>query len=592
MEKQPDRRMKGITRQLMKPLGIFQLLLFLIMVVIIFHFTVAHQMAEKKQVSRQVSGFAAELVRDIPCAGRAAAYACEHRERMEWIPDGETAGQKEQEMKTLFPGYTVPENIAPEQFDGMEEAAKTLFSALCCREISLRLSRLRENMELLSLDAYLVRDGSFFLIGPGGEGREPGTEETYTAGKYPALDRLLGAEESPSIWQNLFDGADRDAVRTFTAVRDENGRPVLVIQAAIAWTGFLKESLGFTALIFGFVLVLIVLQLVCIQRVLSRQVIRPIRKEQQAIGGYMEDKEAEKAVATLSEIQTDNEIQSLAESFSSMASEMERYVKEERAAAAEKERLGTELALASKIQESALPGVFPAFPDRSEFDLCAAMDPMMDIGGDFYDFFLLDPDHLARVIADVSGKAMSAALFMMSSKIMISGAALMGGTPAEILGFVNRQICRNNDANMFVTVWMGILEISTGRLTACNAGHEYPMLLRSGRYEIYRDKHGMGLGMFDAVKYTDYELTLQKGDGLFVYTDGVAEATDADKVLFGTDRTLQALNTDPGASPEQVLKNVRAAIDGFVKEAPQFDDLTMLCLRYNGPEPEKKEIPD
>ena len=302
MEKQPDRRMKGITRQLMKPLGVFQLLLFLIMVVMIFHFTVAHQMTEKKQVSRQVSGYAAELVRDIPCAGRAAAYACAHREQMEWIPDGETAGQKEQEMKTRLPGYTGLENVTPDQFDGMEEGAKALFSVLCCREISLRLSRLRESMGLLSLDAYLVRDGSLFLIASGGEGREPGAEEPYTAGKYPALDRLLSTEESPSIWQRLFDGADSDAVRTFTAVQDENDRPVLVIQAASAWTGFLKESLGFTAVIFGIVLILIVLQLVCSQRVLSRQVIRPIRKEQQIIGGYMEDKAAEKAIAGLSEI--------------------------------------------------------------------------------------------------------------------------------------------------------------------------------------------------------------------------------------------------------------------------------------------------
>ena len=584
MEKQPDRRMKGITRQLMKPLGIFQLFLLLVMLVMIFHFTVAHQVTEKKQASRQVSDYAAELIRDIPCAGKAAAYAYLHRERMEWIPDEETAGQKEREMKTLLPGYTAPENVTPEQFDSMPEEAKALFSALCCREISFRLSRLSGSMGLLSLDVYLIRDGSAFLIASGSNTRRSGEEEAYTAGKYPELDRLLGSGERPSVWRALPEGVDRDSVNTFSAVRDENGRVVLVIRAAGTWTGFLAESLGFTGVVFGIVLILIILQMVCAQRVLSRQVIRPIRKEQQIISAYMEDKSEEKAVAGLSEIRTDNEIQSLAESFSSMASEIGRYVEAVRSAAAEKERISAELSFAAQIQRSVLPSAFPAYPERAEFDLCASMDPAMDVGGDFYDFFLLDPDHLALVIADVSGKGLPAALFMMSSKILIRGAAAMGGTPADILGYVNRQICGNNGANMFVTVWLGILEISSGRLTASNGGHEYPMVLRNGRYDMIRDKHGMGLGVFHTAEYTDYDLTLQKGDGLFVYTDGVAEATDADENLFGTDRTLDALNADPGALPEQVLANVRTAADGFVKGAPQFDDLTMLCLRYYGPD--------
>jgi sigma-B regulation protein RsbU (phosphoserine phosphatase) len=187
------------------------------------------------------------------------------------------------------------------------------------------------------------------------------------------------------------------------------------------------------------------------------------------------------------------------------------------------------------------------------------------------------------VIADVSGKGIPAALFMMSSKILINDHALMGGTPAEILTRVNKQINSNNKAHMFVTVWLGILEISSGKLTTASAGHEYPMINVNGRYELFKDKHGPAAGALPKAKYTDHEIMLKKGDSIFVYTDGVAEATDANNVLFGTDRTLEVLNALPeGASQKEVLKAVRVAVDEFVKEAPQFDDLTMLGLKYYG----------
>ena len=245
----------------------------------------------------------------------------------------------------------------------------------------------------------------------------------------------------------------------------------------------------------------------------------------------------------------------------------------------------TELNMATEIQTGMLPSIFPAFPERAEFDIHASMDPAKEVGGDFYDFFMIDDDHLAMVIADVSGKGVPAALFMMSSKILINDHALMGGTPAEILERVNKQVCANNDAHMFVTVWLGILEISTGKLTTASAGHEYPIININGRYELLKDKHGLAVGAFEMAKYKDTEIQLKKGDSIFVYTDGVAEATDANNELFGTDRTIEALNAIPkGASQKEILAGVRAAVDAFVKEAPQFDDLTMVGLKYNGPQ--------
>lgn len=246
-------------------------------------------------------------------------------------------------------------------------------------------------------------------------------------------------------------------------------------------------------------------------------------------------------------------------------------------------RIGTELNLAKRIQADMLPNLFPAFPDREEFDLYASMDPAKEVGGDFYDFFMIDDDHLGLVIADVSGKGIPAAMFMMFSKNIIANNAMLGKLPAKALEDANNSICKNNSEEMFVTVWLGILEISTGKVVAANAGHEYPAIKSAdGGFELFKDKHGLVVGGMEGLGYREYELQLEPGSKIFVYTDGVPEATNADEEMFGTDRMIGALNADPGAAPKQILKNVRSAVDDFVKDAEQFDDLTMLCLEYRG----------
>ena len=281
---------------------------------------------------------------------------------------------------------------------------------------------------------------------------------------------------------------------------------------------------------------------------------------------------------------TGDEIEALAESFAMLSGKTVQYIAEVERVTAEKERIGTELALATRIQADMLPNIYPAFPDRPEFDIYACMDPAKEVGGDFYDFFLVDDDHLCVVMADVSGKGIPAALFMMASRIIIASNAKMGESPAEILKTTNETICQNNREQMFVTVWLGILEISTGRITAANAGHEYPVLMQpGGKCELFKDKHGFVIGGMDDMEYREYELQLQPGAMLFLYTDGVPEATNAENKLFGTERMLEALNENTAADPEKVLQQVRRAIDGFVGEAEQFDDLTMLCLEYRGP---------
>ena len=327
-------------------------------------------------------------------------------------------------------------------------------------------------------------------------------------------------------------------------------------------------------------------------RHLKRKVVKPINDLAGAAAEYVADKRSglgsDCHFDHLS-IRTGDEIENLALVMTGMEQDLNDYIENLTAATAERERIGTELALATRIQADMLPSVYPAFPDRPEFDIYATMTPAKEVGGDFYDYYLIDEDHLGLVMADVSGKGVPAALFMMVSKILLKTAAMAGLSPREILERVNEQICANNREEMFVTVWMGILEISTGRITAASAGHEYPVLMQpGGRFELVRDRHGFVLGGMSGMKYREYELQLDPGAKLFVYTDGVPEATDAQGGLFGTERMLGALNHIPGGTPEEILRMVSRHVKAFSGEAPQFDDLTMLCLHYIGPASQKE----
>lgn len=288
------------------------------------------------------------------------------------------------------------------------------------------------------------------------------------------------------------------------------------------------------------------------------------------------------------EIKTNDELETLSDSFRKMTESLNEYIENYARVTADKERISTELNVATQIQADMLPRIFPAFPGRKEFDIFATMTPAKEVGGDFYDFFLIDSDHLAVVMADVSGKGVPAALFMVIAKTLIKNRAqFVNGeksySPADILSYVNEQLCEGNKADMFVTVWLCIIEISTGKCTAANAGHEYPAIRRAGgKFELVKNRHSPAVAVMEGIKFRDIQFELYPGDTLYVYTDGVPEATDSENQLFGTDRMLEALNEFPENSVSELLANVKEHIDGFVGNAPQFDDITMLCLKYFG----------
>ena len=333
------------------------------------------------------------------------------------------------------------------------------------------------------------------------------------------------------------------------------------------------------------ILALIVLVLLVIlgqSAFLHRTLLQPLKQISDEAKRFSDENvKAEKKLQET--IRNQDEIGHLAVSIDKMEDRIQNYIESITQITAEKERINTELALATRIQADMLPHVFPPFPDRNEFDLYASMDPAREVGGDFYDYFLVDDDHLCMFMADVSGKGVPAALFMMASMILMRNNARLGKSPEQILTDVNAAVCANNREEMFVTVWLCVLEISTGILMAANAGHEYPALMRAGgEFELYKDKHGFVIGGMEGIEYKQYELQINPGDKLFLYTDGVPEATDADKEMFGTERMIRALNEQKDKEPEEVLNGVRRAVDSFVKDAEQFDDLTMLCLAYRG----------
>ncbi len=349
-----------------------------------------------------------------------------------------------------------------------------------------------------------------------------------------------------------------------------------------ALTAFRKGATQSTRMIILLTTVIVVLAITA-ALVLSRRIVKPLNTMTNRIAAL---NEADPEFKMEDVYRTGDEVEELAKSFAMISHKTVEYLETVKRVTAEKERIGTELTLATQIQAAMLPHIVPAFPDRKDFDIFASMDPAKEVGGDFFDYFLIDNDHLGMVIADVSGKGVPAALFMMASKIILQSVAMLGKSPAEILTKANEAICSNNEAQMFVTAWVGILELSTGKLTAANAGHEYPVFRHpDGRFELYKDRHGFVIGGMEGVRYRQYEVQLEPGSKLFVYTDGVPEATDANKELFGAERMLEALNRNPDASPMEILHTVRAAVDAFVLDAEQFDDLTMLCMEYKGKEP-------
>ena len=298
-----------------------------------------------------------------------------------------------------------------------------------------------------------------------------------------------------------------------------------------------------------------------LNRRLQKTLVDPLQSIGNAAVAYVRDKN--KGITDAEHfsslnIHTGDEIEHLSIIMSDMEHNIKAHEEEVIRLTAENERAHTELDLAARIQMNMLHTNFPAFPERDEFDIYASMDPAKEIGGDFYDFFFIDDTHLCLVMADVAGKGIPAALFMMASMIIIGNTAISGdeNDPGKMLETANNMIQLHNSEDMFVTVWLGILDLETGLIKAANAGHEYPAVMHAnGEFELLKDKHGFVLGTMEDMQYTTYDLQLEPGAKLFLYTDGVPESTSVDEELFGTDRLIEVLNSVKNDSPDEILRS-------------------------------------
>ena len=284
------------------------------------------------------------------------------------------------------------------------------------------------------------------------------------------------------------------------------------------------------------------------------------------------------------DLATGDEIEVLGCSFNYMMEELDRYIQDLGKVMAEKERIGAELSIATHIQSSMLPCIFPAFPDRKEFDVYAAMNPAKEVGGDFYDFFMVDERHVAVVMADVSGKGVPAALFMVIGKTLIKDHTQPGKKLGDVFSDVNNLLCASNSEGLFITAFEGVLDLATGEFAYVNAGHEIPYICRKeGNYEPYKVRPGFVLAGMEDMRYKEGSVRLKPGDKVFLYTDGVPEATNAENEMYGSARMLSALNRNRDKTPEDLLSGIKADVDRFAAGISQFDDITMLCLEYKEP---------
>ncbi|MDR2693975.1 MAG: SpoIIE family protein phosphatase [Chitinispirillales bacterium] len=365
--------------------------------------------------------------------------------------------------------------------------------------------------------------------------------------------------------------------------------PVTENSAAIE--SMTKRSLGavnnaimsvLIAFVVGFALV--VAAVIYLARMLSAKISRPIVTLEGGLariaGGELDTRIA---------LKTGDEIEQLGDSVNAMARELKKYISNLQRVTADKERISAELGVATKIQESMLPRVFPPFPGRPEFDIYASMEPAKEVGGDFYDFFFVEDNTLAVIVADVSGKGVPAALFMVVAKTLIKNNAQCGwkcaGSPKEVFEKVNGILCDGNDTGMFVTAFMGYLDTGTGKFRYVNAGHTPPILITGGKCAAVKVKPGFVLAGLEDTRYTEGELTMRPGDGLFLYTDGITEAVNGQNALFGQTRLAEAVNVYNNLPLKEFTSAIKREIDKFAGGAEQADDITMLALRYTSTAP-------
>ena len=530
---------------------------------------------------------------DFPAHDWLLRYWYDHYDEMDIDYDAVYTGSSKTEEKYAHlvesnPGFR-PDYAAAEDVEALSPQDQKLYAEIV---YSWLIDRIDYTQSAYDLDYFFCvvtekpYDQQFILFIAADEGEQRGNApgQIYPIGKTIKVAKGIQEAMTSTVEGNpkAALSADKKFYDYFYSMTSFDEHEVLLVLTinVTRVRNAVKHYLSDFGLLF--VVLMIALAAGCLLMI-NYLVLWPLKEVQMNISLYKETKDSQTVADNLLKLRSHNEIAELSGDLAKMAEELNAFMIRNEQIAVKEEHDKTELALAGRIQASMLPAVFPPYPDRKDFEIYASMTPAREVGGDFYDFFLVDDSHLCLMIADVSGKGIPAALFMMASKILLEHNVKMGKTPAQVLYDVNTALCNKNVEDMFVTAWIGILDLAAGKMICANAGHEYPIMRKPGEpYEIIKDKHGLVLGGMRDVGYRDYELEMDPGASLFLYTDGLTEAIDPDKQMFGTERIEEKLNTDPDRSPEEIVRGMKEAVGEYVKGMEPFDDLTMMSFTYHG----------
>lgn len=560
-------------------------------------------------VADAAAGEIISSIKEYPAYRWLLSYWTEHADQMEVEYDTDLSKESVTEEKIQVFQERHPEFDL--RFSSDEEAAalppedQQIYAEVIYSRLAARMNEIKQNFKCDYLFCAVTDTDAgerpyeylLYLF----SGADPDSVRGTEYGEVYKLGVTVPAEDDAKQQENL-----RQAVLQYMREKragrkqDDSGRYIdyytclglLGDRAVLAGTSFSRRAMNktilFSALIYTLNTVFLELLLLNLAILfIHRYILHPMQRVLNIIRSYAESKDsgaAEKDLTGLLAEKTgiavrENEVGQLAEDFVDLTHELDDYTAQIRDAAAAQERIKFELETAAAIQQHMLPEDTPEFPGHPEYKLCASMKPAKEVGGDFYDYFLVDDTHLVLLIADVSDKGVPAALFMAEARTMIRSRAQTGEEPEQILYYVNDQLNKGNDRGFFVTVWMALLDLETGEGVAVNAGHEPPVICREGGdFELVRYRHSLAVGMMKGMEFPQHTFRLEPGDKLFVFTDGVPEALNSSSEQFGTDRMLKVLNENRNEDPAGLLAAVARAIDDFKGEADQFDDMTIVCF--------------
>ena len=615
--KRTGKKKRGISAQL------FHIIIFGILVAGVFTYFLQYSVSVKRvkeEIGNRASATVMEIIsalKEYPTYQWLLSYWYENADRLDVEYDigfGSDAATDEKEK--LFDDRNpdlLTHNLSREEIEALPDEDQKLFAEVVYSRLLARINEIKRNLDCdylyLSVTGTDASDHPYetqcFLMSGADPGAKRGTDygEVYTLGVTTPVERkdtvesmqkaVMAASEDQQkpykISGESLTGAGNyvDYYECLDMIGDNAYLAGVTYHVKDMLSQIRIETLKSTLLAAVCQLVLLII----VMRWINQYMIHPLERVLGSIRSYSNARDSAAVEREMTAILSGkkavairkNEVGRLVEDFTALTKEIDTYAEEIRTVTSQKERYKTELSIASQIQEQVLPTDFPCVSGKNAFDLYASMTPAREVGGDFYDFFFTDEDHLALVIGDVSDKGVPAALFMMIAKTLISNLARIEKSPAQILYHVNEQLCENNESGYFVTIWFAMIDLTTGEGVAVNAGHEYPAVCRAqGSYELIRSKHSMAVGTLPGIRFREHAFHMDPGDQLFVYTDGVPEAINKENEQFGTDRMLEVLNRNRNAASKVLLTQMKEEIDAFAGDVPQFDDTTMLCFHYNG----------